>query len=104
MREKEIEHFLVIETRKRGGVALKFVSPSFCGMPDRLVLLGDGKSGFVEVKAPGEKPRLLQLKRHAMLRALGYQVFILDGKNQVESILEQIATGPEGKVADHDEI
>ena len=64
MREKEIEHNLVMETRKAGGMAVKFVSPSFSGMPDRLVLLGDGKIGFVEVKAPGQKPRPLQLKRH----------------------------------------
>ena len=59
MREKEIEHNLVMETRKAGGMAVKFVSPSFSGMPDRLVLLGDGKIGFVEVKAPGQKPRPL---------------------------------------------
>lgn len=71
MREKEIEHHLVMETKKAGGMAVKFVSPSFSGRPDRLALLGDGKMGFVEVKASGQKPEPLQLKRHAMLRRLG---------------------------------
>lgn len=97
MREKAIEHHLVMETEKAGGKALKFVSPSFAGMPDRLVLLADGKMGFVEVKAPGQKPRPLQLKRHAMLRRLGYQVFVLDAIETIPSVLETIAHTPDGK-------
>lgn len=96
MLEKEIEHHLVMETEKAGGKALKFVSPSFAGMPDRLILLADGKMGFVEVKAPGKKPRPLQLKRHAMLRRLGYQVFVLDSIEQIPGVLEIIHT-PDGK-------
>ena len=71
--EKQIEQKLVAEVRRRGGMALKFVSPSYSGMPDRLILLPDGKVAFVEVKAPGKKPRSLQVKRHATLRKLGFQ-------------------------------
>ena len=97
MREKEIQHHLVMETRKAGGMAVKLVSPSFSGMPDRLVLLGDGKMGFVEVKAPGQKPRPLQLKRHAMLRRLGCQVFVLDDMEDIPVILKTIAHTPDGK-------
>lgn len=97
MREKVIEHYLVMETEKAGGKAVKFVSPSFAGMPDRLILLPDGKMGFVEVKAPGQKPRPLQLKRHAMLRRLGYQVFVLDAIEAIPGILEIIAHTPDGK-------
>ena len=96
MLEKEIEHHLVMETEKAGGKALKFVSPSFAGMPDRLILLADGKMGFVEVKAPGKRPRPLQLKRHAMLRRLGYKVFVLDSIEQIPVVLEIIHT-PDGK-------
>jgi uncharacterized protein YaaR (DUF327 family) len=97
MREKAIEHHLVMETEKAGGKALKFVSPSFAGMPDRLILLADGKMGFVEVKAPGQKPRPLQLKRHAMLRRLGYKVFVLDAIEEIPGVLETIAHTPDGK-------
>lgn len=97
MREKEIEHHLVMETRRAGGMAVKFVSPSFSGMPDRLVLLGDGKMGFVEVKAPGQKPRPLQLRRHAMLRRLGYQIFVLDAMEDIPAVLKAIAHTPDGK-------
>jgi len=34
MREKVIEHALVMATRSKGGIAPKFISPGFAGMPD----------------------------------------------------------------------
>ena len=91
--ERQIEQRLVTETRKRGGMALKFVSPSYSGMPDRLVLLPDGKVAFVEVKAPGKKPRSLQVKRHATLRKLGFQVFVLDAASDIPVILKEVMEG-----------
>ena len=54
MLEKNIENKLTTAVKKAGGIAPKFVSPSFAGMPDRLVLLPDGVFAFVELKAPGE--------------------------------------------------
>jgi len=69
---------------------LKMVSPAFDGMPDRLVLLPGGKTGFVELKAPGEKPRALQGARHRMLSTLGFQVFVVDGKEMIEEVLDAI--------------
>lgn len=91
--ERQIEQRLVTETRKRGGMALKFVSPSFAGMPDRLILLPDGKMAFVEVKAPGQKPRPLQVKRHAMLRKLGFKVFALDAASDIPMMLKKVVEG-----------
>ena len=75
MREQEIEMQLVRAVKKMGGRAVKFTSPGFDGMPDRLVLLPGGRCGFVEVKAPGKKPRALQLVRHEMLKALGFKAY-----------------------------
>ena len=66
-KEKELETKLIKAVKKIGGLPLKFVSPGFDGVPDRLILIAFGKVGFVEVKAPGEVPRKLQLKRHAKL-------------------------------------
>lgn len=91
--EKQVELKLVTETRKRGGLAVKFVSPGYAGMPDRLVLLPNGKLAFVEVKAPGKKPRVLQVKRHERLRELGFRVFVLDTPEDVPGLLETIAEG-----------
>ncbi|MCC9826835.1 VRR-NUC domain-containing protein, partial [Streptococcus agalactiae] len=39
MREKVVERKLVSEVRNRGGICPKWVSPSFAGVPDRLVFL-----------------------------------------------------------------
>jgi len=61
-------------------------------MPDRIVLLPDGKVGFVEVKAPGKKPRALQVVRHEKLRELGFKVFVLDGEEQIGEVLHAIQT------------
>lgn len=90
MREKYIEQKLVAAVRNQHGMCPKFVSPGMSGMPDRIIFLPDGKTGFVEVKAPGKKPRALQLKRHAQLRALGFRVFVLDDPGQIGGIIEEI--------------
>ena len=90
MREKYIEQKLVAAVRNQNGMCPKFVSPGMSGMPDRIIFLPDGKTGFVEVKAPGKKPRALQLKRHAQLRALGFRVFVLDDPGQIGGIIEEI--------------
>lgn len=90
MQEKQIEYGLVKETHRRGGIAPKFVSPGLSGMPDRLVLLPNAKMGFVELKAPGKKPRVLQEKRHRDLRNLGYRVYVLDRAEKVKEVLDDI--------------
>lgn len=90
MREKIIEQKLVTAVKKHGGICPKFTSPGFDGMPDRLLLLPHGRFAFVEVKAPGEKPRPLQLARHGMLRKLGYQVYVLDDAEQIGGIIDEI--------------
>lgn len=90
MREKTIERKLVQEVKAMGGIAPKFTSPGFDGMPDRLVLLPMGHAAFVEVKAMGCKPRPLQEARHGMLRRLGFQVFVLNDEAQIQEILKQM--------------
>ena len=90
--EKKIEQKLIDEVKKKDGLALKFVSPGMDGMPDRLVLIAVGKIGFVEVKAPGEVPRKLQLKRHKKLRSLGFKVYVLDDEKQIGGIIDDICS------------
>jgi len=92
MREKITEQKLTKAVKNMGGIAPKFVSPGFDGMPDRIVLLPGGHIGFVEVKAPGEKPRPLQLSRHGLLRRLGFKVYVLDDEQQIGGILDEIQT------------
>ncbi len=87
MREKIIEQCLVKAVKKQDGMCPKFVSPGMNGMPDRIVLMPGGRIAFAEVKAPGRKPRPLQLRRHEQLRRLGFEVFVLDDPEQINSLL-----------------
>ncbi len=88
--EKFIERKLVEAVRAVGGIAPKLVSPGLDGMPDRLVLLPKGRMGFVEVKAPGKKPRPLQTARLELLKRLGFKAYVLDGEEQIERIVDEI--------------
>ena len=90
MREKIIEQKLRTAVKAVGGVAVKFVSPGMDGVPDRLALLPGGRMAFVEVKAPGKKPRPIQEARHRMLRRLGFQVYVLDDEKQIGGIIDEI--------------
>jgi hypothetical protein len=90
MRETIIEKKLAAEAKKRGGLAVKFVSPGLDGVPDRLVLFPGGRLAFVELKAPGKKLRPLQEKRARQLAALGFHVFCIDGKEQIGGVLDEI--------------
>ena len=48
MREKTIEEHLVKAVRLMGGLAPKFVSPGLDGVPDRLLLLPNGRMAFAD--------------------------------------------------------
>ena len=91
--EKDIERKLVKAVKEKGGICPKFISPGYNGVPDRLALLPDGKAGFIEVKDKNKKPRPLQESRHRLLRGLGFQVFILDDKQNIPDILREIEGG-----------
>ena len=88
--EKKIEKKLVKRVREIGGLALKFVSPGYDGVPDRLILIAYGKIAFVEVKAPGEKPRPLQVSRINKIKSLGFKVYVLDDEKQIGGIIDEI--------------
>ena len=90
MREKSVERKLVRAVRDSGGLALKFVSPGMAGVPDRLILFPGGRAAFCEVKAPGEKPRPLQVHRMEQLRALGFRVYVVDCEEQIGGMIREI--------------
>lgn len=95
MRERDIEACLIREAEKAGGRAYKFTSPGTAGVPDRLVLLPGGIALFVELKAPGQKPRPLQELRGKEIAGLGVPAFWLDSKEEAKDI---IAKALDGKV------
>ena len=92
IRESEIERHLAVSVKKLGGMAVKFVSPGLDGVPDRIVLLPERKIAFVELKAPGKKPRPLQEKRKRQLEELGFPVYVIDKAEQIGGVLDEICS------------
>ena len=90
MHEKFIEQKLVQMVRRMGGLAPKFFCPGMDGMPDRLILLPGGRAAFAELKAPGKRPRPLQLRRKRQLETLGFRVYVIDHPDQIGGVLDEI--------------
>ena len=90
MRERDLERYTTMVIKSHGGLALKFISTGYAGVPDRLVLMPGRKMCFMELKAPGRKPRPLQVRRIKQLRALGFKVFVVDRKEQIGGIIDAL--------------
>ena len=87
MKESKIENYLTNSVEHLGGLCIKFPPLFFRGFPDRIVLLPGGLIVFVETKAPGETPRLIQRKVHARLRGLGFRVEVLDSYESIDGFI-----------------
>jgi hypothetical protein len=88
--EKDIEQYLRLETKKRGGLALKFVSPGFTGVPDRIILFPGAILVFVETKDTGKNLRKRQEYVKRQLEAFGFRVEKIDSKQQAKNFLDEI--------------
>lgn len=91
MREKTIEDHLTHTVRLTGGLAPKFVSPGLDGVPDRLLLLPNGRIAFAELKAPGKQLRPLQKRRKRQLETLGFRVYVIDNIDQIGGVLDELS-------------
>lgn len=90
MREKIVEIYLRDKIKSLKGIAFKFVSPGNAGVPDRLVLLPNGRCIFVELKAPGKKTTPLQDRQIERIKKLGFKVEILDSPHKVDEFIEKL--------------
>lgn len=88
--ETEIERKLHTGVVRTGALCLKFVSPGFSGVPDRIILLRGGKLVFVELKKPGEKESVRQRYVQGLFRGLGFEVFSgVDSIEKIEAIIRR---------------
>lgn len=79
MLEKDIEKLFRDEIKKAGGKAYKFTSPGNDGVPDRIVMLPDGRIVFVELKTDTGKLSKLQELQCRQIAELGQTVRVLHG-------------------------
>ena len=87
MSEKDIERKLKKRVEAMGCLCLKFESPGFTGVPDRIILMPGGEVFFVELKAPGKKERPRQRYVQDQLRKLGFIVISsVDGDDGINRV------------------
>lgn len=84
--ENSIERYFVQKCKEAGMKAIKMIPTFEAGIPDRQILYA-GVSGFAEIKAPGQKPRPLQIAYMDSLKLAGFFVGVIDSK---ESAVEWI--------------
>lgn len=90
MLETYYENKLRTSVQKLGNGArcLKFESPGFSGVPDRIIFLPGAKVIFVEMKRPGKTERKRQLYVQGLLRTLGFEVFsAVNSDEKIEAVL-----------------
>lgn len=87
MQESYIERKLVEGIRALDGWCLKMNSTSQNGLPDRIILLPDGRTIFAELKASGKKPTTLQRFVHRRLMAMNFPVYVIDSLKGVEELV-----------------
>lgn len=90
MLEKEVEKFLVREVKKIGGISFKFISPGNAGVPDRIVILPNGRVVFAELKTDKGKLTKLQEVQIKKISDLGADVRVLRGIEGVKEFINEI--------------
>lgn len=87
MAEKDIERKLKKRVEALGCLCLKFESPGFTGVPDRIILMPGGEVFFVELKALGKKERPRQEYVQQQFRNLGFIVMSsIDSKEGIDRV------------------
>ena len=88
--ERDIENYMRQEVVKMGGLFYKFTSPGNRGVPDRIVILPDGRVVFVELKT--KEGRLSELQKYQIkqLEKRNVMVFVVKGMDEVRRWLGEI--------------
>lgn len=80
--EQAVEKLLCRRVKEHDGMAVKLTGRT--GIPDRLIIMPDGKTYFVETKVQGGRVSPIQLATHVRLRNMGHDVAVLWNAEQVE--------------------
>ena len=88
--EATIEKYLKARIEAIGGMCIKWTSPGFRGVPDRIVIYPSVGVVFVELKSPTGKLSDRQKRVKNMLAKAGALVFSLNGTDGVDEFVDFI--------------
>ena len=91
--EKQIEKYLVKKIKAEKGLCLKFESPGYTGVPDRIIILKNKPVAFVELKRPvGGRYSARQKLVERDFNKLGQKVYKVKNKEEVNKLVEELIT------------
>lgn len=89
--EKQIEKYLVKKIKEEKGLCLKFESPGYSGVPDRIIILKNKPVAFVELKRPvGGRYSARQKLVERDFNKLGKKVYKVKNKEDVDKLVEEL--------------
>lgn len=88
--EKWIEKTLCSEVKKLGGWAIKLPSYLLNGLPDRIILMPQGRAYFAETKSKGGTPSKIQQLIINKIKKLGFTVFIIYDRPTLDDAIKTI--------------
>lgn len=89
--EKQIEKYLVKKIKAEKGLCLKFESPGYTGVPDRIIILKNKPVTFVELKRPvGGRYSARQKLVERDFNKLGQKVYKVKNKEEVDKLVEEL--------------
>lgn len=89
MDESIVEAYLRKRTKEAGGKHRKVIYQGRSGSPDDWLFFPHGELIIVECKRPGEKPKPHQWAEINTLRRMGFTVYVVENKEQVDAIFTE---------------
>lgn len=91
--EKGLEAYLMKRAKEEGGWCAKWQNLSIRGIPDRLLFLPGGRFAIIETKYGSNGLSPAQRKITALLRRLGFPVYVPRTKKEIDDIIEKTKNG-----------
>ena len=87
MTEQQIQSKIIDTLRKNGWYVNKLINTSLKGVPD-LIAHKDGRTVYIEVKRPGQKPRILQEFRMKEIEQYKIKCVVCDDETKILNLLQ----------------
>ena len=98
VKERDVKEYMLAKARANDILARKVVWEGRDGAPDWCLMakapnpFQSGRTLWVELKAPGKKPTLAQLREHERMREHGQSVAVLDSFEDVIDAMHWLLT------------
>ena len=90
--EAYVEDYLRKESRRRGWLCYKFVSPGRSGVPDDIIVTDRGVVAFVECKSSTGRLSALQVAQITHLQEHQTIVRVVFSRDEVDKVLDDLDT------------